>query len=679
MTASPPKTQPPVAASWPAALIVLGTLAVYGNSLGAPFVFDDVPAILENPGIRTLTGFLHPENAPNPAAAVVGRPVVSLSFALNYALTGFRPESFRLTNVLIHIAAALLLWGILRRTLRRPMLPGWLRTAAEPVALSAALLWSLHPLQTESVTCIVQRTESLAGLAYLAALYAFVRATEPGATAPWRWLAAAGGAAYVGIATKETVATLPLIVLLFDRTFAAGSFAGAWRERRAFHVLMFLSWLPLAWLMWQTQGRGGTATLGGEVNAWQSLLTQSRAVVMYLQLAVWPHPLVVDYGDYLHETVDRLGQVAPQFFGLTLLGLAVLWALVKRPVAGFVGAWFFVILAPSSSFVPLLSQMRAEHRMYLPLAAVVVAAAAGLWRLNGRAAVWLAGLWAVALGAATVARNHDYRTELALWTDTVAKAPGNARARHNLGLNLAQAGDREGALREQAEAIRLNPQYVDAHLARAALLLEAGRLAEAREHIAAAIRHGPVGANAHNNLGHVLMLSGDHALAAEVFEDAVRLDPKNHEAHNNLGYCLAAQGRLEEAIAHFRRSVELQPEATAYLNLGDALLKAGRADEGLASLEAALQLRPDLAEAHLSLANALAARRRYAEAKPHYEAVLQAAPDNMPAWFNLGIVQRRLGLIEAARASFRRVLELEPGNPRAAQQLEQLGGGGSAP
>jgi tetratricopeptide (TPR) repeat protein len=282
---------------------------------------------------------------------------------------------------------------------------------------------------------------------------------------------------------------------------------------------------------------------------------------------------------------------------------------------------------------------------------------------------------AVALGAATVVRNHDYRSRLALWAATAEDMPGNPRAHHNLGLELAQAGDRPAAIRAQQEAVRLGPGYVDAHLELAALLLADGRAAEAAPHIAAARELRPDTSNGYNNLGHVQLLSGDVAGATASFETAVRLGPANHEAHNNLGYCLAAQGRLEEALVHLHRSVALQPAAPALLNLGDALLKAGQAEEGMSVLAEALQRQPDLAEAHLSLANALAGHRRYAEALPHYLAVVQAESGSVPAWFNLGIVQRRLGQPDAAREAFHRVLAIDPDNAPAQRQLEQLEGG----
>ena len=183
------------------------------------------------------------------------------------------------------------------------------------------------------------------------------------------------------------------------------------------------------------------------------LLTQAKALVLYVRLALWPHPLVVDYGT---SVVTSLGEVVvPGLLVLTALG-ATAWALVRRPAVGFLGAWFFVILAPSSSVVPLATQTMAEHRMYLPLAAIVVALALLMRRLGARTAA-IAGAGLVALwGGLTVWRNHDYRSSVAIWEQTVRYQPNNERAHNNLGQALYQAGRLAEAVPELQAALAMD-------------------------------------------------------------------------------------------------------------------------------------------------------------------------------------------------------------------------------
>jgi hypothetical protein len=200
-----------------AVVIIAGVFAVYANSISAPFLFDDGPAIAHNPTIRSLWPLWGPLNPPATGAGVTGRPVVNLTLAVNYAVGGLDVNGYRATNIALHALTALILLGLLRRTLR--CVPS-LADRAEMGAGLAALLWAVHPLLTESVVCVVQRNEVLGGLFYLLTLYAFTRTTDGGARAvTWQIIAVA--ACLLGVASKEIVATAPLMVLLYDRTFVA--------------------------------------------------------------------------------------------------------------------------------------------------------------------------------------------------------------------------------------------------------------------------------------------------------------------------------------------------------------------------------------------------------------------------------------------------------------------------
>ena len=205
------------------AVIVAAIAGVYWNSLSAPFLFDDTLAIEQNNSIRQLWPLSHVFSPPSDGSGVTGRPIVNLSLALNYAWSGLNVTSYHVVNLVIHALAAAALFGLVRRSLLRPALRGrFTADAAWWIATAVALLWALHPLQTETVTCVVQRTEALVALFYLLTLYLFVRGVE--ASEPRAWHAAALVACMLGMASKEVMASAPLVVLLFDRTFFAGSF-----------------------------------------------------------------------------------------------------------------------------------------------------------------------------------------------------------------------------------------------------------------------------------------------------------------------------------------------------------------------------------------------------------------------------------------------------------------------
>jgi tetratricopeptide (TPR) repeat protein len=453
------------------------------------------------------------------------------------------------------------------------------------------------------------------GLFYLLTLYFFIRGTEdrsqdsgvriqdkqsdvrsptPGSwlLTPVFWFLASVLACLLGAMTKETIVTAPVMVLLYDRTFVAGSFCEAWRLRWRYYLGLGCTWLLLARLM---TGLGQRSVgFGQGVTWWNYALTSCQSVVLYLKLALWPHPLVFDYGANI---IQKATEAAPYALILVPLLAAVAIALRYWPAIGFAGAWFFVILAPTSSVVPVADQPMAEHRMYLSLAAVVALGVLGLHRLIGRCSLIVCAAVAVGLGWLSVQRNHEYRSALAIWSDTVAERPDNARARYNLG-----------------NALHDIP----------------GRLPDAIEQFEAAVQFHPDSSLAHYNLANDLNDAGRIPEAISQYNEALWLDPNNAQAHNNLGSALLINmpGRLSDAIGHFQKALQIDPNyADAHYDLGIALDRAERIPEAIAQDEEALRIRPDYAEAHFALGLALEKTGRKFEAIAQYEEALRINPD----------------------------------------------------
>ncbi len=614
------------AGRWAAAAVFLAAVLAYANSLSAPFIFDDSPGIIFNVTIRRLWSWdvLSP---PGGGSGVQSRPLINLSLALNYALGGAEVWGYHLFNVLVHAAAGLVLFGLVRRTLLQPPLAARWGPAALPLAFTVAALWTVHPLQTESVTCVMQRTESLMGFFYLLTLYLFVRGTDPAAAHPGRWCALSIFSCLLGMASKEVMVTAPLLVLLYDRTFVAGTFRAAWQRRRPFYLGLAATWLLLAFLVWDSGGqRGPAAGFGLGMTPWTYLLTQCEAIVHYLRLVIWPHPLILDYG---WPFVQSPLEVAPQALLLLALAGGTLLALRRHSALGFAGAWFFLILAPSSSVVPLVAQTIAEHRMYLPLAAVLAVTVCGLHTLLGRRSYQLFFVLALVLGGVTVRRNLDYRSELSICEVTVRDRPGNARMHHNLAIFYEQIPGRESdAIAEYETALRLLPSYAEANYDLACLLAKLpGRAAGAERRFAEALRLRPGYPAARNEFGLFLARAGRPAEALPHFAAACRLDPDYTAARTNLGNTLMMLDRAPEAILHYERVLRLQPGfAPAHNNLGIAFFKAGRLPEAVASYRRALQLNPRLADAHANLGEALLQLHDTPAARFHLEAALRLNP-----------------------------------------------------
>lgn len=602
----------------------MGAGAVYLPSLSAPFVFDDLPGIVSNPTIRSLSSLgtvLLPEQTTG--TSVVGRPIVNLSLALNYALGGLDPRGYRIFNVLVHVACGLALFGIVRRTLSLPKLSARFGADATPIALGVALLWMLHPLQTESVTGVIQRTELLAGFFYLLTLYGFIRSVS--GPRPVRWQVVTIASCLLGMLTKEIVVSAPLVVLVFDRTFVAGSFREAFR-RRTLWLGLGLCWIPLILLVAHGVGRGGTVGFGLGITAWEYLLTQCHALALYLKLSLWPHPLVLDYG---MRVARGMRDVWPEALLLLVLLIAVAVALKRNPKLGFLGLWFFALLAPSSSFVPLATQTIAEHRMYLPLAAVLVLFVLALHACTGRRGLAGVAVLALALFSATVARNRDYRSSLSIWTDTVEKAPDNPRAHYNLANALSASGRAAEAIPHYETALRLQPGYVAAHYNLASAFAQLGRTTDAEFQYSAALRLDPNAPDVHANLAALLLRSGRFAEAVVHYEAARRLGPLTADEHALFGRALAEANRLPEAKTELEETLRLHPgHADAHLYLGTLLSVTGHSAEAVAHFSAVVRQRPEDFGARGALADTLVEIGRGREAIPHYEFVLHAHPND---------------------------------------------------
>ncbi|PTX97848.1 hypothetical protein DB354_06100 [Opitutus sp. ER46] len=626
---------------------MLALLAAYHNAFTTPFVFDDVPSIVENTTLRRLwplTDVVWPQQPGGLTTS--GRPLVNLSFAVNHAISGNEVWSYHLANFLIHAGATLALFGLVRRTLARRGDP-----AALTVSFLVAGLWGLHPLQTESVTYIVQRAEALAGLGVLLTLYCFVRAVDgaaAGGSPAWRrgWAVGAVIACAGAMASKEVAVATPLLVLLYDRTFVAGSFGAAWRARRGFYLGLAATWVLLAVLVAGTSGRGGTAGFTALVTPWAYALTQCEAIVRYLWLAVWPQGLTFDYGT---GTVQSLGAVLPQTLFLVLVIAATVVALKRAPVLGFLGAWFFALLAPSSSFVPVVTQTAAEHRMYLPLAAVVALVVIAALRRWPRAARWPLAALMLAAVAATAARNQDYTSEASLWADTVAKRPGNPRAHNNLGQARYREGRRAEAEACYRRALALKPDYPEPHYNLGVAFADRGAVDEAIQAYETALRLLPAYPEAENNLGNALAKRSDLTGALKHYEAALRLKPDFAEAQNNVGNALLGLGRPADALPYLQRARELRPGyAEASYNLGNACAALGDMPGALAQYREALALNPKYLDAHVNAGNALLSLGQPANAAREYETALTIDPARWEARQNLGLVLVELGRFDDA-------------------------------
>jgi len=631
---SPDTSESAAAARWAAiAAIVLGTTSVYLGSLRGPFIYDDHIWITWNPSIRHLWP-LWDVLSPDRASAVYGRPVLSLSLAINEAIGGLNPRSYHAANLVIHVLAALTLFGIVRRTLR--YLPSRFPSEADRTiaACAAALLWAVHPLLTESVTYVIQRAESLMGLFYLLTLYAFIRTVQaPNSRA---WGLAAVLACLLGMGTKQVMVTAPFIVLVYDRTFIAGTFAGALRSRWGLYLGLGATWVPFAGL----GGGVGAAGVGFGLGYqwWAYALTECWVVVHYLMLTFWPFPLVFDYGA---DVVSSVRETIPWAAILVVLAGAGFIAFSRRLAAGFAAVWFFAILSPSSSVVPVAYEPMAESRMYLPLAAVATLVTCALWSALGRRSIPLLAAAALALGTGAFLRNTDYRTDVSIWTDTVLRRPNNERARLALGSALAMQGRNDEAARQFEAALRIDPGDFQARLNLGMAFYHMGRADEALAQYAVIAPPTPDSSALHYDIGLALDLAGRTDEAIAEYASALRLDPSDAQARNNLGRALYRTGHVTEALLQFGTALAAAPDSPLiHFNMALALASVNRPERAIAHYRDAIRLDPGYAEARNNLGSLLEQTGDTAGAIDQYREALRARPGYANARSNLDRLER---------------------------------------
>lgn len=488
--------------AYAAGIIVLAVLCVYANSFSGAFVFDDTKNIVENHAIRSFR-----TSITNPS-----RPLVQLTFFLNYRLDGLRPAGYHLFNTIVHALAAIVFFAVVCRTLGAM---GFEPERSMGLALISALFWAIHPLNTESVTYISQRGESLMGLFYLLTLYWSIRHMEE---SRWWFAALAIGFCALGMATKEVMITAPLAVLVCAWFFGPRPLRGWMHKSWFLWTGLAATWLVLLLVMMAARRANELDVyVFREYTPWQYALTQSEVILHYLRLVFIPWPLCLDYS---LSPVETLAQVWPHAAVVAVLLGVTFWLAVRRHPAGMPLVMAFLILAPTSSFVAR-PDLAFEHRMYLPLAALlalVVVGAAQVVAGRARQSMILALVACVmlALGFMTVLRNRDYSSDLSMWRDVVRKRPQNLRARNDYAVALSEAGQVEAALSEYKTILSLIPEnavkspvreqgqtqrllsthsyeyhYVRAHANMGQLLFRMGRVAEAAEHYAAALRVFP--------------------------------------------------------------------------------------------------------------------------------------------------------------------------------------------
>jgi hypothetical protein len=597
------------ASLWSAcALVVAVGLFAWWGTWNGRFFFDDEPALLDNKAL--LDGNWWEAAFGDKHTPLANRPLACLSLSVDFALFGIGPFGPRLTNLLLHLGNGLLLLFAARRALLARNLGGrFTERHATWLATAIAAVWVAHPLAGDSVAYATQRSTVLAGSFLLLAFYGTLRA--PGAKRETTWRVVVVTALMAAMASKEDAVAGPLLVVLLERAFLLPSWR-AMRARAGWYAVVAASWsmLALCLVLGPHNKTVGWHT-NDPVTAWQWLMTQAPVVLHYLRLSVWPSGL---RGAYDWAVISDLREVWLAGLGVLALLAATVFAWRRHAgpgwlAWGWLGALFFLLLAPTSTVMPIVTELVAERRAYLPMLFGIVPVVVAIDRLMAAGArrrgwlqrtgdvltaVVLSGI-VIALGSVSRDRVAVHASEATFWADAESKhdpeshtfLAGLILANH--GVALWRQGDLEAAATYLDQAVACKTPTAAAQAFYAQSLSHRGRHREAVEFTRRLAREHP-SPSVLAALG--ICLGSAHAAekgdgsdprleeARTALVTALHDRPRDELAWQMLGYVCGAQGKLEDAVLVYRRLNELWPESiNPYLWRASLLRRLGRPAE----------------------------------------------------------------------------------------------------
>lgn len=723
---------------------VLVTL-MYSNILRAPFLFDDLPHIPNNPNIKITS--LHVQDLVDVGtkSRLSNRPIAYITFALNYYFGGYNPFGYHLVNIIIHLITGLILFFLIRETIERSgkvssRLLVTEDTNASYIAFAAVLIWLAHPLHTQSVTYTVQRMNSMAAMFYLLAMLCYVRARLGEGWRKYALYASCVVSGALAVGSKEIAATLPVFIFLYEWYFFR-DLDRDWLKRQvlplagvvfvfAIVALVYVGGDPVASILRAYNTRD--FTIG------QRVLTEFRVVMLYISLLFFPYPgrLNLDYDFPISHTLLSPATTLLSILGVVFLVVFAVYMAKKDRIVSFAILWFLGNLAMESSVIGL--ELVYEHRTYLPSMFVVLAAVLLVHRYVRARWVGYAVLCAVVLAGSlwTYQRNNVWKDEVSFWQDNVTKSPHKARPRANLGNalakikryseaiaqyqesikidpnnwvvynNLGKAFTENGQIREAFEqfskglemkkendletralyfniakayekisdsdqamnnyglALKVDPNYVEAHLDLGILLAKNGKYASAIQHFNYALYLDPRMQLVHNNIGNTHMAMGNIDLAVNEYMSEIKTNPAYADSYNNLGIAYYKQGKIAEAISQFKKAVELNENySKAKNNLIQAQAKKREIDSSIKRLNESIRQDPNNYELHFRLAQVYLQNWDMEKAIEQYNSSLSIKPEFIQAMYGLAVIYSKSGEYDKSLDYLKRMAQIQPDNP----------------
>lgn len=578
-------------------IMSLATLLAYSNSFFCSFQFDDHDFIVNNTAIRSLFNLKQ-------ILTLNERPLTNYTLAINYALGKLDPFGYHLLNFLFHIFCSSLVMLFVYILIKingtlgqEPLRIRWL-------SFFSALIFALHPTKVEAVTYITARSEILGSIFYLGSLLFFLLSfLHPKKSKSLQGVSIFS--AILGMLSKPIAVTLPLTALLMDYFFISKFEYLELKKRKKFYLQLFLSALLVPVLSVAFVRKAALGFANPELpSPYIYLLTELRVFLHYFKLLLFPWP------GWLN--IDTYFPLSKGFFELkTFVSFLIILAIIvfafkmrkKNVFISFFIFWFFIILIPTSSFMPI-EDVLFERRLYLPSLGFIFIA---LWlgqKIDLKKITAFILILVVLFSFWTFQRNKAWKTQFTLWNDALKKSPHKPRTHINLGF----------------------------------LYLKAQDLQRAEDHFKKAIELDPNSANAHLNLGLVYLLKKDYDSALKEYELALKIRPDYPAAYSGLGTVYRKKGELEKAEKNYRKAIELEPKfAEAYANLAIVLGQKNQTQEAIELLKKSISLNPEIPEAYFNLGLLYRQIKDFTLSLNCFQKAVQLNPYYLEARFYLGI------------------------------------------
>jgi len=597
-------------------IIILG-LAIYGQAFGFGFVFDDNFFMLDNPYIRSFD-HINQIWALLPKTRMMG----IYSFALNYQMNHLNPQGYHIFNFIIHLIVVGLVWATSTVLFK---IAGWVPSVKwiyQELPFAIALLFLVHPCQTQAVTYISQRFESMATMFYLACMYTYLCARLASLTKHKIFLFICSGiCAVLGIFTKETAATIPLMILAIefillnrnpfqdkdpslDRVYVVVIVLGV------LFMFLFIKILGASFINeYVLFSKPSESHEGDIITSGKYMLTQMRVFLTFLRLLILPVNQNVDY-DYPLST--GLFNPPLTFLGLWVIGFITFLIFKLRhqwPLIAFGLAW--ILITFSINTAPRVNVIF-EHKLYLISFGFFLATVCffSMVLKDRRILCGVLIVLIAVLSLVSYKRNHIWRNEVTLWEDEIQKSPHKARTYSNLGVFLGMQGQYAQALDNFNKAIAINPKFAESYNNRGNTYSKQGAYDQAIFDLKRAIALKPDYFEAHLNLGIVYdkrglsyAKEGRFIQALSDFNEEINLNPGHAKAYINRGIILARQSNFAQAVADYNKAIEINPEdPSAYINRGTLYAQQGSFVPALADYDKALDLNPSFKEVYFNRA-----------------------------------------------------------------------------